>query len=360
MPKTPRGNSALRNAAIGISAAALAATAAACSSSTPASSSAGTAGGQSRVKISFQLNYQAGGPNAGFAVAVAEGYYQAAGLDVTLIQGNGSSLATELVGEGHAPLGYADAVAASQVIAKGSPVKVVSTIYQANPDAVSVKASSGITSVAQLKGKSIAAPSGLAGTLLFPLVLSAAGLSPSDVKIVDVSPTSLVPTLLRGQVDAILSGVDSYAVQAELQGAQVTNLPFADNGAPTVSTSIIANNSYLSAHGAVVTKFIQASARGWAFAIKNPGKAVADLHKVFPQMQESTKQATLELQGAISANLFCADGAKYLGMAEPAEWTKTQQQSGQVGLLKAGANPTEYYTNQYLPAPAQLPACPVS
>jgi len=359
MPKTARRTSTLRNAVIGISAAALAATAAACSSS-GSTSSAATTGSRSLVPISFQLNYEAGGPNAGFAAAVAQGYYKAAGLDVTLVQGNGSSLAAELVGEGHAPLGYADAVAASQVIAKGSPVKIVSTIYQANPDAVAVKKSSGITSIAQLKGKTIAAPSGLAGTLLFPLVLSAAGLSPSDVKIVDVSPTSLVPTLLRGQVDAMLSGVDSYSVQAELQGAQITNLPFADNGAPTVSTSIIANESYLSSHGAIVTKFIEASAKGWAFAIQNPTQAVADLHQVFPQMQESTKQATLELEGAISANLFCADGAKYIGMAEPAEWTKTQQQSGQVGLLKAGVNPSEYYTNQYLPPAAQLPACPAS
>ena len=40
--------------------------------------------------VPFQLNWMAGGPNAGFAAAVAEGYYKDAGLDVTLIQGNGS------------------------------------------------------------------------------------------------------------------------------------------------------------------------------------------------------------------------------------------------------------------------------
>ena len=36
--------------------------------------------------VTFQLNWMAGGPNAGFAAAVAEGYYKDAGLDVTLVQ----------------------------------------------------------------------------------------------------------------------------------------------------------------------------------------------------------------------------------------------------------------------------------
>jgi hypothetical protein len=40
--------------------------------------------------VTFQLNWMAGGPNAGFAAALAEGYYRDAGLDVTIVQGNGS------------------------------------------------------------------------------------------------------------------------------------------------------------------------------------------------------------------------------------------------------------------------------
>jgi NitT/TauT family transport system substrate-binding protein len=42
-----------------------------------------------QTKLTFQLNWTAGGPNAGFAAAVGEGYYKDAGLDVTVVQGNG-------------------------------------------------------------------------------------------------------------------------------------------------------------------------------------------------------------------------------------------------------------------------------
>src|SRR5262245_50537281 len=46
--------------------------------------------GAAGMPVTFQLNWMAGGPNAGFAAALAEGYYAAEGLDVTLVQGNGS------------------------------------------------------------------------------------------------------------------------------------------------------------------------------------------------------------------------------------------------------------------------------
>ena len=69
--------------------------------------------------VTFQLNWMAGGPNAGFAAAVAEGFYKDAGLDVTLVQGNGSGNTAQLVANGRSQLAYADAVAVSQLIAKG-------------------------------------------------------------------------------------------------------------------------------------------------------------------------------------------------------------------------------------------------
>src|SRR5678815_2271340 len=100
--------------------------------------------------VTFQLNWMAGGPNAGFAAAVAEGYYKDAGLDVTLVQGNGSGNTAQLVANGRAQLAYADAVAVMQLIAKGAPMKVVSTIYQSNPNAVMALKKANIKSVKDL------------------------------------------------------------------------------------------------------------------------------------------------------------------------------------------------------------------
>jgi NitT/TauT family transport system substrate-binding protein len=303
--------------------------------------------------VTFQLNWVAGGPNAGFAAAVAEGFYKEAGLDVTLVQGNGSGNTAQLVANGRAQIAYADAVAVSQLIAKGAPMKIVSTIYQSNPNEVSALKKTGIKSIKDLKGRKVGVPSGSSQTTMLPLFLKANNLSEADVNLINMPATSMVPSLLQGQVDAILGSIDAYQIQLEAQGAQLDNFMFADHGVPTVSTSIFASDSYIKENPDVVKKFIAASLKGWSFAIDNPEKAVKDLKSVFPEMNE--KLAAQEL--AAIKPLFCSGGAKYIGKAEDALWVKTQDLLSEVKLLPAGQDPKSYYTNEFLPPPSTMRAC---
>ena len=124
-----------------------------------------------QTKLTFQLNWVAGGANAGFAAAVGEGYYKDAGLDVTIVQGNGSGNTAQLVASGRSVLAYADAVAISQLVAKGAPMTVVSTVYQSNPNQVSALKKTGIKSVKDLVGKKVGVPSGSSQTTMLPLFL---------------------------------------------------------------------------------------------------------------------------------------------------------------------------------------------
>jgi len=303
--------------------------------------------------VTFQLNWVAGGPNAGFAVAVAEGFYNDAGLDVTLVQGNGSGNTAQLVASGRAQIAYADAVAISQLVAKGAPMKIVSTIYQSNPNEVSALKKTGIKSPKDLVGKKVGVPSGSSQTTMLPLFLKANGLKESDMTMLNMPPASMVPALLQGQVDAILGSIDAYQIQAESQGAELDNYRFADYGVPTVSTSIFASEAFLKENPELVKKFIAASLKGWSFALDNPEKAIQDVKKVFPEVNE--KLAAQEL--AAIKPLFCSGGAKYIGKAEDALWVKTQELLSEVKLLPAGQDPKSYYTNDYLPPVAQMRAC---
>jgi NitT/TauT family transport system substrate-binding protein len=303
--------------------------------------------------VTFQLNWMAGGPNAGFAAAVAEGFYKQAGLDVTLVQGNGSGNTAQLVANGRAQLAYADAVAVMQLIAKGAPMKVVSTIYQSNPNAVMALKKANIKSVKDLVGKKVGVPSGSSQTTMLPLLWKANGITESQINTIDMPPSSMVPALLQNQVDAILGSIDAYQIQAESQGAQLDVYRFADHGVPTVSTSIFASDEYLKSSPEVVKKFIAASLKGWSFALDHPDQAIKDLKKVFPEVNE--KLATAEL--AAITPLFCSGGAKYIGKAEDALWTKSQQLLSEVKLLPAGQDPKSYYSSDYLPPASSMRAC---
>jgi len=306
--------------------------------------------------VTFQLNWMAGGPNAGFAAAVAEGYYNEVGLDVTLVQGNGSGNTAQLVANGRAQLAYADAVAVMQLIAKGAPMKIVSTIYQSNPNAVMALKKANIKSVKDLAGKKVGVPSGSSQTTMLPLLLKANNLKESDINMIDMPVASMVPALLQGQVDAVLGSIDAYQIQAESQGAQLDVYKFADHGVPTVSTSIFASNDYLKSNPDVVKKFVAASLKGWSFALDHPDQAIKDLKKVFPEVNESL--ATKEL--AAITPLFCSGGAKYIGKAEDALWTKSQDLLSEVKLLPVGQDPKSYYSSDYLPPASSMRACKAS
>src|SRR5262245_18692189 len=128
------------------------------------------AAAQAPTPVPFQLNFTAGGYNAGFALALQEGLYKKAGLDVTIIKGQGSGVTAQLVASGKADIAYADALAVMQLIAKGAPMKIVSTIYQSNPNAVTMLTASGIKSIGELKGKSVAVPTGQSQTAMIPIL----------------------------------------------------------------------------------------------------------------------------------------------------------------------------------------------
>jgi NitT/TauT family transport system substrate-binding protein len=272
---------------------------------------------------------------------------------VTVVQGNGSGNTAQLVASGRSQLAYADAVAVSQLIAKGAPMKIVSTVYQSNPNSVNALKKTGIKSIADLKGKKVGVPAGSSQGPMLPLLLKANGLKESDMTLINMPVAAMVPSLLQGQVDAILGSLDAYQIQLEMQGAELTNFPFADHGVPTVATSIFASNDFIKQNPEVLKKFIAASLKGWSFALDNPAKATEHVKTLFPDT--NVKLASAEL--AAITPLFCSGGAKFIGKAEDAHWTRTQALLSEVKLLPEGQDPKNYYTNDYLPPVSEMRAC---
>ena len=104
--------------------------------------------------VTFITDFGFNGRHAYYYVALEKGYYEAAGLDVKIVRGQGSSDAVKQVASGTAQLGFADTSAA--IFAKandGIPIKLVSVIYAKPPHAIYVLKDSGITKPKDLEGK---------------------------------------------------------------------------------------------------------------------------------------------------------------------------------------------------------------
>ena len=326
-----------------------------CGASTPGtqanSSNPGTAG---HANLKFQLNSPGGGYNSGYALALEKGYYSTAGLDVTIEPGNGSATTAQLVAAGKVDVAFADAAAVMKLVAQGAEITVVGTILQGNPNEVTSLKKAGITKVADLKGKKVALPNGYSQTAMFPLLLKANGLEAADMQVVNMPPESMVASLLQGQVDAILGSMDNFSVQLKNEGADTVNLPFIDNGAPTVAQSIIASNAYLKSNPEVVKSFVAASLKGWNDAIDSPADALSALQKLFPEVNMNLAPGQLDA----TIYLMCANRAQHVGKASPEQWNDTVKILSAIGILPAEIPASKYYSYDYLPADKDLRSCP--
>jgi NitT/TauT family transport system substrate-binding protein len=307
------------------------------------------------TKITFQLNYPAAGYNAGYELAVEKGFYRDVGLDVTIEPGNGSQITAQLVAAGKADIAFADASPVMKLISQGAKMKVLATILQGNPNQVTALKKTGLKSVADIKGRSVAMPNGGSQVAMFPLVLAANGLKDTDIKIVNMPPDSMVPSLLQGTVDVILGSVDAYGPQLKSMNVETDNFLFIDSGAPTVSTSIIASDAFLEAHPDQARAFVAASLKGWYAALDDQPAAIAAMKKIFPDANDKLAPGQVDA----TKFLMCVNRAKFVGKATPEQWNDTVKIFAAIGVLPADIPATKYYTYDYLPLESALRPCPL-
>ncbi len=145
-----------------------------------------------------------------YIVAQHFGYYKQAGLTVDLKIFKGGPLVMQAVAAGSIDGGKAGAPPAIVAIAGGAPMKIINgpgIAMMTGPEelnALVVSKSSGITSLKQLKGKTIAVQSlsGVGSILLQEYALPSVGLSSSDVHLETLPWASMAAAFSAGKIVA--------------------------------------------------------------------------------------------------------------------------------------------------------------
>jgi NitT/TauT family transport system substrate-binding protein len=254
---------------------------------------------------------------APYYVAVARGYYAAAGLNVHFDYAQTSDV-IRLVGAGNVAFGNAEA---DQVIvgrARGLPIVSVFTQYQRFPVVVFALAASGIHSFADLKGKTIGIP-GLYGASYTGLLaaLGAAHLTTKDVHISAIGYAQ-VAAVIQHRVDAAVGYAMNEPVQLRQRGLSVTVLPIASS-IPLGGPGVIASQADIDKHADLVARFVSASLHGLRDTVANPSAAFALSKRYLPAIPASQlgyelavlKEAVKYWTPAIGHKLGCADATSW-------------------------------------------------
>ena len=166
------------------------------------------------------IGYLPSDHDAALFVADAQGQFASNGINTKLVQfNNGGDLMTAMA-SGDVDVGYVGITPVLASIEKGVPVKVISAA-QTEGSGLVVSKESGISSVNDLAGKSIATP-GEASIqyMLLQYYLKQNGMSLKDLKVSSMKVPSMNDALKTNKIDGMIT-FEPYVTIAEKNGATV-------------------------------------------------------------------------------------------------------------------------------------------
>jgi NitT/TauT family transport system substrate-binding protein len=243
----------------------------ACSSSgSSAASTAGTtAAGTSIVVGSLPVL-----DTAGLQVAIKEGFFKQAGLNVTVESVAQSTAAIpDLLHGSIQVIGGGNYVSFLEAQAHGTfPVEFLAPAVDctANDYGVAAMPASGITTASDLAGKTIAVNlTQNIQTLTTNAVLTADGVSTASVKYIEIPFPDMVAALKAGRVNAI-SAVEPFLSAALAAGAKLVTSTCTGPAADFPMSGYITTQTWARQHAAAARAFQQALEKGNAYANAHP------------------------------------------------------------------------------------------
>jgi NitT/TauT family transport system substrate-binding protein len=228
-------------------------------------------------KITFTLNWVAGGDHAPYFYAQKLGLYKQAGLDVDFETGRGSAASAQKVGSGQSQLGLSDMAGVLLLRGKGADNVGLMNVYANSPQGLYWLKSSGIQSVKDLAGKKIGNPAGDGARPMWPALARKVGIDPASVTWVNIDANAKLGALKAKTIDATTSFFNIHHIFARELGSDMGFQAWRDVGVNPYGNSIIANRAWLNANGDKADKFVKITQKAFADCVKTPEPCIRAL-----------------------------------------------------------------------------------
>ncbi|MCR5847220.1 MAG: ABC transporter substrate-binding protein [Lachnospiraceae bacterium] len=306
-----------------------------------------TANSEPKKDITFVLDWTPNTNHTGLYVALNKGYYEEAGLNVSIVQPPEDG-ATTMVASGQAQFGvdFQDYLVPVFTSEEKIPVEVCAAILQHNTSAIISLKEDGIESPKDLEGKNYATWDLPIEKAMIQNIMEADG--------GDYSKLNLIPEYVENEAAALQQDIDAVWVYyawggiACKQAGLDTNLIFFNDITPEFdyySPVIIVNSDWANANKETAIAFLEATGRGYEFAASHPDEAADILCAEVPELD---KTLVKESQEWISKE-YISDARRW-GEIDQKRWDAFFKWLSDNGL--ADEIPEGYgFTNEYLEWP---------
>jgi NitT/TauT family transport system substrate-binding protein len=299
--------------------------------------------------VTLAVDWVIGGTHTPYFVAVDKGFYAASNLAVTISRGFGSGDTIKRVASGRATFGIADMGALVAARANdGVPVKAVLGVYGKAALGILYLRESGIKGPKDLEGRTLARSASGASVIMLPAFLKANGVDREKMREVIVDGAALLPMLISRKADAVTEQsiqAPRFQKLAEKEGLHVDAMQYSNNGLVTHGNAVMTTDSLAQSDPDLVRRFVQATARGLAYAFERPDESVELMQKYNREVEPEPAKAELLIMKSLVSPEATARG---LGYMSPDVMTATRDVVTQALGLKRVVAPEELYTNQFL------------
>ena len=308
-----------------------------------------TACGGEKGKITVVLDWTPNTNHTGIYVALANGYFEEAGLDVQVVQPPEDG-AVALVASGKAQFGvsFQDSLAPAFVGDSPMPVTAVAAVIQHNTSGIVSRAGEGMDTPRGLEGKKYATWDLDVEKATIRDVMAADGGDFDKVELIPSTVTDEVSALRSGSVDAIWIFYGWAGVACEVAGLPTDYFEFADIDPvfDYYTPVIIGGNAWLEENPEAAKAFLAALSKGYTYAVENPKEAAEILMEAAPELK-SNAELVYASQEYLAAE-YIADVARW-GEFDADRWAAFFGWLNENGLLETEIDPGYGFTNEYLP-----------
>ena len=302
--------------------------------------------GNGLEKVKLILDWTPNTNHTGFYVAKELGYYEDLGLDVEIIQpSEGSSLQLISAGKGDFAVSYQEDLTYAKTSDNPLPVKAIATIIQHNTSGFASPKEKNITTVKDFEGKVYGGYGGPSEKAILKAVMEKNGSDFSKLTTVDVGTEDFF-IATKNNIDFEWTFEGWTNISAKLRNFDINYIPLRelDERLDYYTPIIASSESVLSEKSDMVSKFMEATSKGYEYAIANPEESAKILVKAVPEIDE---QLAIESQKFL-ANEYKADASRW-GEMKDSVWNNYTQFLLENELIQENLEASEAYTNEFLP-----------
>ena len=298
-------------------------------------------------EITLCLDWTPNTNHTGIYVADKLGYYEDAGLKVTIVQPpEGGAEIMTASGQSQFGISAQDSLAANFASSEPMKITAVATILQHNTSGI---ISLDCKSPKDLEGKRYSTWDSPTEKAMIKYVMEKDGGDFSKVELIPNVITNEAEALRHGDTDAVWIYYAWSGINAELSELDFEYFDFReiDEVFDFYTPVIIANNTFLESDPDTAKAFLSATAKGYEYAVENPEAAAHILIKADETGSLiGSEELVVESQKWINEQ-YIADAESW-GIIDPARWDAFYSWLGAEGLTESIIPKGTGFTNDYL------------